>query len=43
MTAENALEALFQNDYSDSKTDSSSDNIHGSDSDISINSIYNEI
>ena len=40
MTTE-ALEALFQNDYSDSHSDSSSHNIHESDSEISINTDHN--
>ena len=43
MHAEEALETLFQNDYTDSDSDSSSIDIHESDSNISINSDYNEI
>ena len=42
MTAEEALEAIFQNDYADSDSDSFSNIIHESDSDIYINSDYNE-
>ena len=42
MTAGKALERLFQNNYTDSDSYSSSNDIHGSNSDISINSEYNE-
>ena len=34
MTVEETLEALFQNDYADSNSNSSSNNIHESDSDF---------
>ena len=40
MTAEEALETLFQNDYTNS--DSSPNDIHGSNSDIFIKSNYNK-
>ena len=40
MMAEEVLEALFQNDCADSDSISSSNGIHESDNDISINSDY---
>ena len=42
MTVEEALEALFQNDYVDSNFDSSSNDIYESDTDVSINTDCNE-
>ena len=42
MTVEEILEAPFQNDYTDFHSDSSSDDRHESDSDISFYSNYNE-
>ena len=41
MTAEEALEVLFHNDYAYYNSDFSSNNIHESNSDISTNSDYN--
>ena len=42
ITAEGALEVLFQNDFSDSDSESSSYDINKNDSNLSINSDYNE-
>ena len=42
MHAEDALEALFQNDYADSDSNSSYNDTSESESDVSINSGYNE-
>ena len=42
MTVEEALEALFQNNFADCDSNSPAYDIHESDSDISIKSDYNE-
>ena len=41
-TTEEALEALFQNDYANFNSSCRPNSIHKSDSNISINSDYNE-
>ena len=42
MSVENTLETLFQNNHTDSISDYPSNDIHESDSDISINTDCNE-